>query len=878
MKKLFVALMMFLWLLPLSGQESSVPESRYVDYEQPRSYIIADISITGMKYLQPSYFVGLSGLAVGQQITIPGEAITSAMEKFWSYGLFSDVRIIINRIEGNAVYLEIQLVEQPRLSTLTLKGLNASERKEISEKIDLKPGNQVTENILNKSVKVIKDYFIDKGFLNCSIEIVQRADTTPGNKVFVDMLVDKGKKVRIGSIEFTGNDFFTDNRLKRTMKKTKEKSINFFKPSKYIEADYKEDRSKLIEFYNKNGYRDAEIIEEKQVPLEKNRIGLSIAINEGTQYKVRNITWVGNTKYPSENLSLILGLSKGDIYDQVKIQERLFSDDDAVTSQYMDQGYLFFSVEPLEANIDGDSIDLEMRVYEGPQATISNVIIKGNTKTNEHVIRRELRTQPGELFSKTNIVRSVRELAAMGHFNPETITPNPIPNLENGTVDIEYTVEERSNDQLEIQGGWGGYGFVGTVGLNFANFSARNMFDLKNWRPVPTGDGQTLSVRAQSNGKYYQAYNLSFVEPWFGGKKPNSFSFSLYHTITKSINRSSNDELKDDFFKVTGGSVGMGRRLTWPDDYFVLYNEIGYQRYHLNDWGSSFFINNGHSNLIDLTLSLSRSSQDQTIYPRRGSSFNLTLQLTPPFSLFKKDKFWTLSNGEKLLIRDQISNDNQYVSTATIDQMTATEISSREDAIKYNFIEYHKWTFNGTWYATLVDNLVLAAKAEFGYLGHYNADIGASPFEKFSLGGSGMMGYNLYGTDIVALRGYPEGSLTPQKSVVRNGSEVKIDNGNLYVKYSLELRYPMSLSASATFFGHIFVDAGNAWQRFNEFNPFSVKRSAGVGIRAYLPMFGMLGVDWGFGFDLPNSGTLSDSEIRKGYHGGEFHFVMGQNF
>ena len=574
----------------------------------------------------------------------------------------------------------------------------------------------------------------------------------------------------------------------------------------------------------------------------------------------------------------MLGIQSGDVYDKTRLEDRLFMDDDAVQSQYMDAGYLFSSIDPVEINIADDSIDLEMRVYEGPQATINNVIISGNTKTNEHVIRRELRTRPGELFSKTNIIRSVRELAALGHFDPETIMPNPIPNVDDGTVDIEYKVEERSNDQLEVSGGWGGYGFVGTIGLRFSNFSARNMLDPKAWRPVPTGDGQTLSVRAQSNGRYYQAYNLSFVEPWFGGKKPNSFSVSFYHTITKSLTRKSDPSQANSVFRVTGASVGIGRRLSWPDDYFVLYTEAGYQRYHLNDWGNSFFINNGNSNVIDFNISLSRNSQDQLIYPRQGSSFTLSLKITPPVSLFRADNYWTLSEAEKLIIRDRIVAENRYLPTATINQMTQTEISSEEDARKYQFIEYHKWTFNGSWYKTLTGNLVMAAKTEFGYLGYFNKNIGASPFEKFSLGGSGMSGYNLYGTDIVALRGYPEGSLTPQTTIMRNGQQVQIDNGNVYVKYSLELRYPISLSQSATFFGEVFLEGGNAWQKFENFNPFMIKRSAGIGIRAYLPMFGLLGVDWGWGFDLPNSGNITDEERTRGYHGSEFHFMMGQQF
>lgn len=860
----------------LNGQTPPDEIGGYLDYERPREYTIADVTITGVKFLQTNYLVNISGLVPGQTITIPGDEIRNAIDKFWSLGLFSDVKIIASKTDGKAIFLEIQLAERSRLSRLRLHGLNKSETKDINDKIKLKPGNQITENILNNTVTIIRKHYVDKGFYNVAVDVVQKADTSPGNRVFVDITVDKGRRVKIDDIVFEGNEAFADNRLRKTMKKTKKKNLNIFRTSKYLDNEYKEDKKKLISFYNKNGYRDARILDENLEKLNHKRVSLSLTLEEGPKYFIRNINWVGNTKYPAEGLNRILTLKKGDVYDQTTIEKRLFSDDDAVTSQYMDEGYLFFSVEPVEANIEGDSIDLEMRISEGTQATIDKITIKGNTKTNEHVIRREIRTVPGELFSKTNIVRSVRELAAMGHFNPETISPNPIPNIGNGTVDIEYALEERSNDQLEVSGGWGGYGFVGTIGLRFANFSARNIADLKAWRPVPTGDGQTLSVRAQSNGRYYQAYNLSFVEPWFGGKKPNSFSVSFYHTITKSFRRTSSD--KNDFFKVLGASVGLGRRLTWPDDYFVLYSEIGLQRYHLNNWGSNFIINDGFAHIIDLNLSLSRSSQDQNIYPRRGSAFTLALQVTPPYSAFRKDKFWLISDAEKLAIRNDVNETQPFLSDEDRENYAQTEIESRENATKYKFIEYHKWTFSGAWYTSLLGNLVLATKAEFGFLGFFNPDIGPSPFEKFDVGGSGMYGYNLYGTDIVALRGYADGTLTPTSVVRRNGANVQIDNGNLYAKYTLELRYPFSLNPSATIYGLVFAEGGNAWQRFEEFNPFLIKRSAGVGVRAFLPMFGMLGIDYGFGFDLPNKGSIPANERARGYHGGEFHFVMGQQF
>jgi outer membrane protein insertion porin family len=475
------------------------------------------------------------------------------------------------------------------------------------------------------------------------------------------------------------------------------------------------------------------------------------------------------------------------------------------------------------------------------------------------VIRRELRTRPGELFSKSDIIRSVRELATLGHFNPENIVPNPIPYPSDGTVDIEYNLEERANDQLEVSGGWGGYGFVGTVGIRFSNFSIRNILKLDEWRPVPTGDGQSLSIRAQSNGKYYQAYNLSFMEPWFGGKKPNNFSVSLYNTVTKNYYTTQTAATADDYFKIYGASIGLGKRLKWPDDYFVLYSELSYTRYHLNDW-PYFFISTGFSNTLSLKATITRSSQDQMIYPRKGSVFTFGVQVTPPFSLLKSDNFWLLSDREKNQARMEVLGEDSTSTNAAID----AEIHSREQSNKYNWIEYHKWTFNGTWFTSLIGNLVLAVKTEFGYLGYFNSNIGSSPFEKFKVGGSGMYSYNLYGADIISLRGYEEGALTPKNSD-------KIDNGNVYTKFSMELRYPVSLNQSATIYGLAFFDGGNAWQTFKEFNPFNLKRSVGVGVRAFLPMFGMLGVDWGYGLD-PQPG---ETKLR---HGSEFHFMMGQNF
>jgi outer membrane protein insertion porin family len=895
MKKTIALFLAIFSLSAIYSQPNDSSEIAFIDYSAPKDYIIADIIITGVKYLQPTYLVNISGLAIGQEIAIPGEAITNAINKFWEFGLFSDVKVLLKKTEGINATIEIQLTEQPRLTKARIHGVNKSETTDLEELIKLKPGSQVTDNIINTTKTAIRKHYAEKGFYNCDIKIVQKADTIGLNKVYLDLYIDKKDKIRIDEIQFTGNVAFEDKRLRRVLKKTKQVSLNFFKPSKFIEKEYKEDKIKLIDFYNEHGYRDAKILEESQRKVADNRIALEIKLEEGEKYYIRNINWVGNTKYPGDILNRVLGVKKGDIYDKKRIEKRLFADEDAITSLYMDEGYLFFSVDPVELNIiedpnpdntvncpenqesllrklaerlklakaapfcPGDSIDLEMRISEGSPATINRVIIKGNTKTNEHVVRRELRTRPGELFSKSDIIRSVRELATLGHFNPENISPNPIPNMADGTVDIEYNLEERANDQLEVSGGWGGYGFVGTVGIRFSNFSIRHILDPEEWRPIPTGDGQSLSIRAQSNGRYYQAYNLSFMEPWFGGKKPNNFSVSFYHTITKNYYSKQSIETDDDFFKIYGASIGMGRRLKWPDDYFMLYNELGYQRYHLNDW-PYFFISTGFSNILSFKTTLTRSSQDQMIYPRKGSVFAVGIQVTPPFSAFKKNNFWMLTDAEKNAARNRMLIENPEATESEI----AAEIESLSETEKYKWIEYHKWTFSGTWYTSLIGNLVLAAKAEFGYIGFFNKDIGTSPFEKFRVGGSGMYSYNLYGADIVALRGYEEGTITPKNSK-------NIDNGNVYSKFSVEMRYPFSLSQSATIYGLAFFDGGNCWQDIREFNPFVMKRSVGVGIRAFLPMFGMLGVDWGYGLDQ----QPGEDKLR---HGSEFHFIMGQQF
>ena len=822
---IFCLILLFFHLRPDVTAQHEYSALPIFDYSRPRDYIVREVTISGLTNIEPVVIRSIAGLETGRRITIPGDDITGAVEKLWNHGLFSDVKITALRTEGTEIDLDIYLREPPRLYALTLSGLKRSEIREIEEKIKLRTGNLITENTLNNTKDIIINHFVEKGFFNTEVEVLMEDYPDIPNRVNLNIEVNKNERVRIADIYLSGNDNFTDRRLRRVMKNTKKRNLNIFKSSKYIRSDFREDKESLLDFYNEHGFRDAEIVRDTIYAISEDRINIEIGLEEGIQYYFRDISWVGNTKYPSEYLDAHLGIQKGDIYDQNRLESRLNHDEDAVSSLYLDEGYLFFTANAVELRIDNDSIDLEMRIREGDQARINRVIITGNTKTNEHVIRRELRTKPGQLFSKTLLIRSHRELANLGHFDPERLGVNPIPNPNDGTVDIEYVVEERANDQLEISGGWGAGMLIGTLGVRFANFSTRNFFKKDAWRPLPSGDGQTLSIRAQSNGSYYQAYNLTFVEPYLGGTKPNSLSFSVYHTIqTNRYNRRVQDWSS---IKISGASLGLGQRLDWPDDFFTMYNEVSYQIYNLDDWFGQFIFQDGTSNNFSIRTSFGRNSVDQPIYPRRGNSFNLTLQITPPYSLLNSKDYSNLPPTEK-----------------------------------YRWIEYHKWTFRGNWYTSLAGNLVLSTSAQFGILGYFNKDIGPSPFESFDLGGDGMSGYNLYGRETIGLRGYENGSLTP----IRNGNKA----GNIYNKFTLELRYPVSTNPNAFIYPLVFVEAGNAWYDFNEFNPFAVKRSAGIGLRAFLPMFGLLGIDWAYGFDeIPG---------RPGANKGQFHFVLGQQF
>jgi outer membrane protein insertion porin family len=833
LKRIFVAVSLILTNLVMFSQE----KTGIIDYSNTFDYVIGGVSVSGVRFLDTNALIGISGLRVGKEVTVPGEAITNAVKKLWQQGLFSDVRINIIKTVADTVFFDIALQERPRISSVRYNGLKNSETQDLVEKINMPVGSQLTSYQLNNTRKIITNHFIEKGFLNTTVEFVQKDDPAQPNNIILTVDVDKKEKVKIGEITFAGNANFSTKQLRHRMKNTKKKNLNFFKTSKFISEKYDEDKEKLNTFYNDNGYKDFKILSDSLYPVSENRVGLMIKIEEGKQYFLRDVKWVGNSVYRKEDLEKWLNVKKGSVYNQSHIADRLngaSGAQDAVSSAYQDNGYLFSRLIPVESKIDNDSIDLEIRIYEGDQAYLNNIIIAGNTRTNEHIARRELYTLPGDLFSKEKIIRSIRQLGVIGHFDPEKIKPDVVPDPSNGTVDLLYKLEERANDQFEISGGWGAGMLVGTIGVRFNNFSMKNFFKLNEWRPYPSGDGQSLSIRAQSNGRLYQSYNLSFVEPWLGGKKPNSFSVSLYRSLMTNGRKKSDNNYQS--MIIDGASIGIGKRLDWPDDFFSLYGELNYQRYNLKDFTYYHFLfSDGTSNMLTFTTKLTRfSTSPNLIYPRSGSTFTLSLQATPPYSLISGANMVGVSDKEK-----------------------------------YRWIEFHKWTFKADYFYPVSqdDKLVLNAKFAFGYLGHYNKDIGPSPFENFYLGGSGMTGYSLYGREIIALRGYTDGSVTPSDS--KTGSPT----GNVYSKFTLELRYPVSLNQQATIYLLTFLEAGKAWNKLNQYNPFRMNRAAGIGVRANLPMFGLLGVDWGYGFD-----PVDDPVAFRDANKGQFSFTIGQQF
>ncbi len=822
-------------------------------------YEIAEIKISGAENYEDFVLIGFSGLAVGDKIEVPGPQITKALRRFWKQGLFSDVKIKATRIEGQKIWLEIALEQRPRISSVNLEGLKKSEKEDLEVKIGLQKGGQYTPNLVDRTKTVIGKYFEEKGFHNVEVFVSQNPDPDHPGYVRVRVGVNKKQKTKVGKLYITGNEALTDVQINKAMKKTNDDNIvNLFRTKKFVVEEYEKDKKAVIEKYNEVGYRDAYIEADSVVPNpdDSTRVDVYLRVFEGKKYYIRNIRWVGNTVYPYEILNASLGIKKGDIYNLKLLNKRLTEDDDAIAKLYTDQGYLFFNIDPVEVKIEDDSIDFEMRMYEGKPATINQVNIVGNTRVYEHVVRRELYTKPGQLYSQSDIMRSLRELAQMGHFDQEKLVPDIQPNPEDGTVDITYQLETKSSDQIEFSLGWGATGLTGSLGLKFTNFAMQNLFNKKAYRIVPQGEGQTFSINARTNGIYYTSVSVSFLEPWLGGKRPNALSTNiffasqtgysnryyqayqnLYNTYSSYYYYSGNQDYyqqlqeseadPDKYLRTFGVSIGYGKRLRWPDDYFQFYGELSYQMYMMKDW-PYLLISDGTSHNFSLNLQLSRSSIDNPIYTRRGSQFILGLKITPPYSLFNKKDY-----------------------------------ASMETSDKYHLIEYHKWKFSGKVFTPLTrdSKLVLMTRAEFGYLGHYNQDA-KSPFETFYMGGDGMSSYSSYSTEYVAMRGYSSGSLTPYDP--QTGRNM----GYLYNKFTLELRYPITLEQNATIWVHGFLEAGNCFSDIKDYNPFNLKRSAGLGVRIFLPMFGLLGVDWGWGFDKING---SDQ-----YGKSQFHFVLGQ--
>ena len=836
----------------------------------PRTVTIAGIAVTGAEGYEDYMLTGISGLSVGQEVELPGDEITNAVKHYWRYGLFSDVSVGVDSLIHDKAYIHIRLRLRPRVSTINYVGVKKSERTDLEERLGLLKGAQITPNMVDRAKILAKKYFDDKGFKNADIQIVERDDVTSKNHVILDVIIDKKEKMKVRSIIISGNHALKTSKIKGgflkkgAFAKTHEsgKLATFLKAKKFTPERWKTDKQNLIDKYNELGYRDAVIVSDSVWNADDRHVNISLKVDEGKKYYVRNITWVGNTVYTTDYLNASLGMKKGDVYDQKLMKKRLSEDEDAVGNNYWNTGYLFYSLNPTEVNIVGDSIDLEMRIFEGPQAHINHVRINGNDRLYENVVRRELRTKPGDLFSKEALQRSAREIASMGHFDPEKVNPDVKPDTENGTVDINWDLEQKSNDQIEFSLGWGQTGVIGRVGLKLNNFSMRNLFNKnKEHRGIlPIGDGEVLSIGAQTNGTYYQSYNTSYSTNWFGGKRPMQFSVGAYYSKQTDVssnyynnayfnnyynymygygsyggyNNYENYYDPDKFVKLFGVSLGWGKQLRWPDDYFQLSLSLQYTRYMLKNW-SYFLMTNGNSNNLNLSIQLARTSTDNQLFPRRGSEFVASVTLTPPWSAWDGKDYRNLANNPRS------ANYNA------------------EQQEKYRWGEYHKWKFKARTFTALTSGqkcFVLMTRVEFGLLGSYNK-WKKSPFETYYVGGDGMTGYSTsYAEETIGLRGYENGSLTPY------GSE-----GYAYDRMTLELRYPFMLG-NTNIYGLGFAEAGNAWTETKKFNPFDMKRSAGVGIRIFLPMVGLMGIDYAYGFDKVFG--------KKG--GGQFHFILGQEF
>jgi outer membrane protein insertion porin family len=833
MKNIFLILLA-LCTLSSNAQLQDNTNPVIIDYDEPQKYEIGGIEVSGNTFTPDNIIVLVAGLTKGQSITIPGDDISLAIDKLWKQQRFSDIEIGILKTEGSKIFLNIHVKERPRLSKYSIKGLKKAETNNVRDEISLTKNQLITEDLVNATRREIKEYFHEKGYYTVNTTFKQEEDPEKPNYQILRIDINRGKKVKLQDIVFAGNDNVEDKKLRKLLKpKRKYKKLNLFASSKFVTETYEETKPAILQTYSSLGYRDASLLYDSVIQVAEDRVVLKIGINEGIKYYFRDIKWTGNTKYRTSLLDTLLGIKRGDVYDQSKLESKLFMSENGfdISSLYMDDGYLFFNVNPVEILVEGDSIDLEMRIYEGKQATVSRVTVVGNDKTSDFVALRVIRTRPGDKFSRSDIQRSMRELAQLGFFDPEGLDVNPVPNPQNGTVDIEYRVTEKPSDQIEASGGWGGFGgFVGTLGLTLNNFSSRKMFEKGGWNPIPAGDGQKLSIRAQSNGPQFQGYNFSFTEPWLGGKKPNSLSVSLFHNVQSTFSFES-DRPK---FTTSGATIGFGKQLKFPDDYFSFQSSVTYQRYGLNDWANfgsaELGFTNGVANNLSFTNVLARNSTNHPIYPTEGSSFSASVQMTPPFSLFSNNK-----------------------------DFTSPDLSAQD---RFKWIELVKTKFSGQWFLGIGQGkrqLVVSPAYRFGAVSPWNKDVGYSPFELFRVGGSGLSNFVLYGTDIISQRGYDEG---------RVSDPVAGQQGlPIYTKYTLEVRYPLTVGQSSTIYAQTFLEAGNAYRSFEEFNPFNVRRAGGVGVRLFLPMFGLLGVDYAWAMDpLPQE------------QGGQFHFFIGQQF
>ena len=818
-------------------------ETNTIDYTQPKTYILSSIKVTGSKYVNKSNIIDVSGLKINQKIKIPGSEISGAINKLWQQNLFSEIEIEYDEIFNDSISLKILLKEYPRLSKFKFVGkISKSNISTLKDDLQLMRGKILTQNLIKNSINKIKKFYIDKGFFNVEVNHKIIGDSLVANSSILIFDINKNKKVKIKDIVVKGRNLIPNKnksllnnkdtiyalsnyRLKKSMKETKVKNKwRFFKVSKFIKENYEEDKKNIISEYNNRGYRDAKILNDSVYSNDDNTVTIEITLDEGDPYLFGNINFIGNKKYTNNELINQLGIDSGDVFNQSILDSRLFGTPEGtdISSLYLNNGYLFFNATPVEISTNDNIIDLEVRLYEGDQARINRVNVKGNTKTQDHVIMRELRTRPGDLFKRSDIMRSQRELAQMQYFDPEAFDVKIDPNPARNEVDVTYVVAEKSSDQIQLQGGWGGGRIVGSLGLTFNNFSTRNIFNGSKWKPLPSGDGQRLSLVARSNGAYYQNYNISFTEPWLGGKKPTSLQVSLFRAI--SSNGLQDDQRQE--IQVSGLSLGIGKRLKKPDDYFTAYNGLNYMQYKLSNSQSFFSFRNGVSNNVNYNITVGRNSVDQINFPRQGSNFLLSLKLSPPYSMFDGiDDYTSLSDQEK-----------------------------------YKWVEYYKWKFKATWFSPFTEKLILATRTEFGFLGAYNQELGVSPFERFYVGGDGLsgMGYMNDGRELVALRGYSNNSISPQTGAT------------IYNKYTAELRYALSLNPTSTMYALAFLEAGDAWEKFDNFNPFIVKRSVGIGVKIMLPMIGMMGLDYGWGLDE----VIGNPEAN----GGQFHFSIGQNF